>query len=70
LTALDGKRRFALAAAASHKEEVGRLRSTTVALTHCVISLPINLVVLKKTKHAGMLLGEPPTTHPSTRFKL
>ncbi|RWV92269.1 hypothetical protein GW17_00045371, partial [Ensete ventricosum] len=25
LTALDGKRRFALAAAASHKEEVGRL---------------------------------------------
>ncbi|KAM3712082.1 hypothetical protein ACJW31_01G155600 [Castanea mollissima] len=26
LTALDGKRRFALAAAASHKEEVGRLR--------------------------------------------
>ncbi|GKE66533.1 hypothetical protein Tco_1520694, partial [Tanacetum coccineum] len=27
LTALDGKRRFALAAAGSHKEEVGRLRS-------------------------------------------
>lgn len=26
LTALDGKRRFALAAAGSHKEEVGRLR--------------------------------------------
>ncbi|CAH9128313.1 unnamed protein product [Cuscuta epithymum] len=26
LTALDGKRRFALAAAASHKEEIGRLR--------------------------------------------
>lgn len=27
LTALDGKRRFALAAASSHEEEVGRLRS-------------------------------------------
>lgn len=36
LTALDGKRRFALAAAASHKEEVGRLRfvSTQVMLSH------------------------------------
>uniref|UniRef100_A0A0E0NL10 Uncharacterized protein n=1 Tax=Oryza rufipogon TaxID=4529 RepID=A0A0E0NL10_ORYRU len=29
LTALDGKRRFALAAAASHKEEVGRLKLKT-----------------------------------------
>ncbi|PWA98038.1 hypothetical protein CTI12_AA023760 [Artemisia annua] len=29
LTALDGTRRFALAAAGSHKEEVGRVRSTS-----------------------------------------
>ncbi|GAV72472.1 hypothetical protein CFOL_v3_15960, partial [Cephalotus follicularis] len=29
LTALDGKRRFALAATGSHKEEVGRLRSVS-----------------------------------------
>ncbi|GMP80133.1 hypothetical protein CsSME_00035355 [Camellia sinensis var. sinensis] len=33
LTALDGKRRFALAAAASHKEEVGRLRSEYAPLS-------------------------------------
>ncbi|KAE9448055.1 hypothetical protein C3L33_20076, partial [Rhododendron williamsianum] len=32
LTALDGKRRFALAAAGSHKEEVGRLSSIPVYL--------------------------------------
>ncbi|KAK9110605.1 hypothetical protein Sjap_018665 [Stephania japonica] len=31
LTALDGKRRFALAAAASHKEEVGRLRELSAS---------------------------------------
>ena len=37
LTALDGKRRFALAAAASHKEEVGRLRSVSSTQVHCVI---------------------------------
>lgn len=37
LTALDGKRRFALAAAASHKEEVGRLRYVSSTQVHCVI---------------------------------
>ncbi|KAL2503771.1 Exocyst complex component SEC6 [Abeliophyllum distichum] len=34
LTALDGKRRFALAAAASHKEEVGRLREYFEDIDH------------------------------------
>lgn len=39
LTALDGKRRFALAAASSHKEEVGKLRSeyTSVACLKCIV---------------------------------
>ncbi|XP_047178622.1 exocyst complex component SEC6-like [Vigna umbellata] len=36
LTALDGKRSFALAAAASHKEEVGRLRCVSF-LVNCHI---------------------------------
>nr|CAB3451093.1 unnamed protein product [Digitaria exilis] len=46
LTALDGKRRFALAAASSHKEEVGRLRfflnfkRLNYAILVCDIKLP------------------------------
>ncbi|KAF5955288.1 hypothetical protein HYC85_008144 [Camellia sinensis] len=39
LTALDGKRRFALAAAASHKEEVGRLSPQTLVRALRVVEM-------------------------------
>ncbi|GMP46163.1 hypothetical protein CsSME_00014425 [Camellia sinensis var. sinensis] len=39
LTALDGKRRFALAAAASHKEEVGRLSPQTLVRSLRVVEM-------------------------------
>lgn len=42
LKALDGKRRFALAAAASHKEEVGRLRYVSHFKPHFGIKSEFN----------------------------
>ncbi|ERN13746.1 hypothetical protein AMTR_s00049p00181700 [Amborella trichopoda] len=41
LIALDGKRRFALAAASSHKEEVGRLRISMLLAKQTLVCIPI-----------------------------